>query len=457
MPRMLDTLEADLTALDTRPVTPQLQRPAVEQPVRWRLRTRVAFRFFALYFGLYVLTTQMLGGLLPLVAQFLPNLGATGWLKGIVGWTATHVFHASGFVTVITGSGDKTIDWVHAFCLLVVAGVTTVLWSAVDRRRPNYATAHKWFHLFLRFAVGSTMVGYGMVKAFPLQMPAPSLQRLLEPFGDFSPMGVLWYSIGASRGYEMFAGFTELTGAVLLFVPRLRILGAMVTLAASIQIFTLNMTYDVPVKLFSFHLIVMCLFLLAPEAPRLMRVLVLNKTAGPSSQPPLLRSLRGQRIMFAAQLLFGAYILAVNFSQAWDAWAFRGGGAAKPPLYGIWDVASMRVDGVERAPLVIDYGRWRRVVIQNASSITFQRMDNTFQVYAAKFDMDAKSMALTNAADKNWSAKLAFDRPDNGDRMVIDGDMDGHKVRFDLRRMDHTKMLLLTRGFSWVQERPFNR
>ena len=452
---MLDTLEADLVALDTRPVTSGLQRPAVEQPVRWRLRTRVAFRFFALYFGLYVLTTQMLGGLL-LLPIGLP-LGATGWLKGIVSWTATNVFHASGFVTVLTGSGDKVIDWVHAFCLLVFAAVATTLWSVVDRRRANYATAHKWFHLFLRFAVGSTMAGYGMVKAFPLQMPAPSLQRLLEPFGDFSPMGVLWYSIGASRGYEMFAGFTELTGAVLLFIPRLRILGALVTLAACVQIFTLNMTYDVPVKLFSLHLILMSLFLLAPEAPRLMRVLVLNKTAGPSTQPPLLRSVRGNRIMFAAQLLLGAYVVGMNFNSASQAWTQRGGGAARPPLYGIWNVDDMRVDGVVRSPLVIDYGRWRRVVIQNATSITFQRMDNTFQVYTAKYDMDAKSIALTNAADKNWNAKLAFDRPDNGDRMVIDGDMDGHKVRLDLRRMDHTKMLLLTRGFSWVQERPFNR
>lgn len=42
-----------------------------------------------------------------------------------------------------------------------------------------------------------------MVKAIPLQMPAPNLTRLLEPFGHFSPMGVLWHSIGASRGYEM--------------------------------------------------------------------------------------------------------------------------------------------------------------------------------------------------------------------------------------------------------------
>src|SRR5262249_44254154 len=151
------------------------------------------------------------------------------------------------YVTNLTGSGDKTIDWIHAFLLLVLCALVTLAWSIVDRRRASYASLHKWFHVFLRFAAGTTMVGYGMVKAIPLQMPAPNLTRLLEPYGSFSPMGVLWYSIGASFPYERFAGSMELTAAVLLFIPRLWMLGAMVLVADSVQIFTLNMTYDVPV------------------------------------------------------------------------------------------------------------------------------------------------------------------------------------------------------------------
>jgi hypothetical protein len=300
------------------------------------------------------------------------------------------------------------------------------------------------------------MVSYGMVKAFPLQMPAPQLTRLLEPFGHFSPMGVLWYSIGASRGYEMFAGFTELIGGVLLFVPALRILGALVTLAASVQIFTLNMTYDVPVKLFAFHLILMCLVILAPEAKRIMRVLVLNKTAEPSTQPPLFRGVRARRVMFAVQLLLGAYIIGMNFDSARKAWYARGGGAPRPPLYGIWNVDEMRVNGVVRSALVSDYGRWRRVIIQNSAGISFQRMDDTFQGYGATVDMNAKTIALTSAADKAWGATFAIEQQDP-ERMVLDGTMGGQQIRLQLQRFDHAKLQLLSRGFNWIQERPFNR
>ena len=151
----------------------------------------------------------------------------------------------------------------------------------------------------------STMVNYGIMKVIPLQMPAPSLTRLLEPYGHFSPMGVLWSFIGSSRAYEMFTGSAELLGGLLLFVPHTAMLGALVSLAVTIHIFVLNMTYNVPVKLFSFHLILYSLFLLAPDARRLVNVLLLNRTAEPSSQRPLGRTPTRRRIWLAAQIGVG--------------------------------------------------------------------------------------------------------------------------------------------------------
>ena len=139
------------------------------------------------------------------------------------------MFHAtSPLVITGSGSGDKTFDWVEAFCLATLAIVVTIIWSVADRRRPHYASLHKWFRLFLRFALGSTMFTYGFAKAIPLQMPYPSLVRLVEPFGNLSPMGVLWASIGASRSYEIFAGCSEILGGLLLMIPRTALLGALV-------------------------------------------------------------------------------------------------------------------------------------------------------------------------------------------------------------------------------------
>src|SRR4030095_15710143 len=231
--------------LETLP-TLQTEVTVVEAPpaARWHGTTRVAFRFAFLYFTLYVLTTQMLGGLWIIPKITPPDTGATGWMLRPIDWTASHVFRVTQYVRTNTGSGDKVIDWIHVFLLLLFSIAAAAIWSALDRRRPNYIALHKWFHVFLRFAAGTTMVGYGMAKAIPLQMPAPSLTRLVEQYGDFSPMGVLWASVGASFPYERFTGAMELAAAVLLFIPRLSMLGAMVLVADSIQIFVLNMTYD---------------------------------------------------------------------------------------------------------------------------------------------------------------------------------------------------------------------
>jgi len=450
---MLETLAApDVAAAEAPSVD-----PAPAPAPRWNHFTRVAFRFSFLYVTLYVLTTQMLGGLWVLPKPQPPNMGATGWMLRPVEWTAAHVFHVtSQYSKVLTGSGDKTVDWIHAFLLLVFSAAAAIVWSLIDRRRTQHASLHKWFHLFLRFAAGTTMVSYGMAKAVPLQMPSPPLTRLLEPFGNFSPMGVLWYSIGASFPYERFAGAMELVAAVLLFVPRLSMLGAMVLVADSIQIFTLNMTYDVPVKLFSFHLILIGLVLLAPEMRRLANVLVLNRAAGPSALPPLARGSTLRLVLLGAQLVFGAYVIESSYADAIASFYSRGFGAPRPPLYGIWVVEKMTVDGVERAALVTDWGRWRRVIVQNAQTVAFWRMDDTFVAYPSTVDMAAKSIALTKASDKAWQARFTFRQP-SADVLVLDGEMDGHTVHMNTRLFDRNRFLLVSRGFNWVQESPFNR
>jgi hypothetical protein len=88
--------------------------------------------------------------------------------------------------------------------------------------------------------------------------------------------------------------------------------------------------------------------------------------------------------------------------------------------------------------------------------MAFQRMDDSLARYGASINVNDKTLALTKDDDKNWKARFIFQRP-TPEQLLLDGDMDSHKVHMELRLLDRKKYLLVSRGFHWIQEYPFNR
>jgi uncharacterized membrane protein YphA (DoxX/SURF4 family) len=365
-------------------------------------------------------------------------------------WTARHVFGFSGVDDAGSG-GEPLFFWVQTFGVLVVAVVATAVWSAIDRRRENYAVLHKWFRLFVRFALAGSMFEYGMTKIIPTQFPPPSLETLVTPVGDLTLSRLLWTSIGASPAYEIFTGCIEVLGGILLLVPRTTLLGAAISLAAMTQVFALNMTYDIGLKLVSFHLIVLALFLLAPDIPRLADLFVRNRPAVASTQPQLFRTAAANRIALAAQVAFGLYMVAIYAFLNWSFWERAGGGSPRSPLYGIWNVEELSIDGQSRAPYLNDYDRrWRRVIFDEPSAVIFQRADDSFARYGVSIDPHGKTLAMTKGGSKNWKAAFRFERP-SADRLILDGEMDGYKIRTQLRLVEFDTFRLLSSTFRWAR------
>lgn len=439
---------------------PQLQsEPNPQQISQWRPALRIVFRFSVAYLALFCVATQIITSLFSATqGAEIPDPGTLWPLRPLVVWTAAHVFHVAAPLSFggNSASGDCVFGWVLAFCLLIIAAVATVLWSVLDRKRENYAGLQRWMQLFFRFALAGQMINYGMDKVIPLQMPFPSLTRLLQPFGTFSPMGVLWSSIGAAPAYEIFAGCAEVLGGVLLIVPRTATLGALICLADMIQVFMLNMTYDVPVKLFAFHLILLACFVLAPDLQRLVAVLLLNRATEPRRRAQLFSSIRANRIALVAQVVLGLWLLALNFYTVRQNWNLFGGGRQYSALYGIWEVTQMSIDGRQRPPLLTDNERWRRAIFDYPQSATLQRMDDSFANYRASINTAEKTLVLTKGADKNWKAALSFQRPVQN-QLVVEGRMDDHQVHMELQLTDPNKFLLVNRGFHWIQDLPVNR
>jgi len=156
------------------------------------------------------------------------------------------------------------------------------------------------------------------------------------------------------------------------------------------------------------------------------------------------------------QLVFAAWLLGVNVYGVWSQWPVWGGGQPKSPLYGIWEVQKQAIDGHERAALLGDYGRWRRLIFDYPELAQYERIDDSIGSYDVAIDAKTQTIALTSDKDKKWKGTLHYTRT-APDQMTLDGNLGGHPAHMELRLEDRAKIPLVARGFHWVQEYPFNR
>jgi hypothetical protein len=371
------------------------------------------------------------------------GLGPHWPLREITIWIAAHVF---GITTPLTYSGDNigetSFFWVQMFWILAVSLVATALWSYVDRARKHYSSLYRWFRLFVRLALASQMFEYGMTKIIPNQFSAPSLITLVQPVGHLTLSGILWASIGASPAYQIFLGCAELLGGILLLLPRTFMLGALICLADMTQVFMFNMTYDIGLKQISFHLILLCLFLLAADFTRIANFFM-NRTVEPSAST--------DRFARGLQIAIGVYLIAAQIFINWSFWNTDGGGRPRSALYGIWNVEQLSVDGQIQTPALNDYDRqWRRVIFDSPGSVAFQRIDDSIAHYGASIDDGTKSMNLTKGSSKTWNSTFTYQRS-GLDQLILDGSMDNHRIHMQLELVDFDTFPLLNSSFRWVR------
>jgi hypothetical protein len=433
-------------ALEASPEPATIERAAPESVPEWGLAKRILFRFVCSYFFLYTF---------PFPLDYIPYVDVTTqkyhelW-RALVTWVAKQMFGAD--VTLrANGSGDSAFGYVQVFCYLVFAVVAALVWSLLDRKRRNYARLHEWLRTYVRYFLAAAMVTYGGIKVIPTQFPAPPLDRLLQPFGDASPMGLLWTFMGASKAYQIFSGAGEMLGGLLLLGRRTTLLGALVCIGVVGNVVMLNFGYDVPVKLYSSHLFLMAVFLIAPELRRLADFFLFNRAAAPAEVRPLFRRVWLHR----AALACGTVPVLFLAGQALFT-SYQDLHAPRSPLYGIWNVEELSIDGQAQPALTSDESRWRRVVFDSPYRLAIQLASQHRIRYNLNLNPQKRLLELTKREDPKWKSALSYERAGPG-LLVLRGTLDGRKILARLRLDAKPDFLLVNRGFHWINEYPFNR
>jgi hypothetical protein len=268
-------------------------------------------------------------------------------------------------------------------------------------------------------------------------------------------MGLLWSFMGASAAYTAFTGLAEVTAAILLTMRRTALLGSLLAAGVMTNVVMLNFCYDVPVKLYSSHLLLMALFIAAPHAKRLADFFIFNRAA-PAAELPRLFPESWTRIAVPAfRTAAVIWFATLTLHQSWDSYESRFLYTPKSAFYGLWNVDEFVIDGQPHPPLVTDTARWRYVAF-DYSSVSIRQMDDARLRFANHINGKKKQMIMSRQLPRTSTMVLTYAQPQRS-TLVLQGLLDGKPMRATLRRIEAPKFLLTTRGFHWINEYPMNR
>ncbi|WP_345949053.1 DoxX family protein [Mucilaginibacter sp. PAMB04274] len=428
-------------------------QPAQTLSTPWPTGQKWAFRFAILFFILFIFFNP--NGAVPFLEIFYNYYIQP--MHGLVVWAGTHIFHLPEPITTFTnGSGDTTYDYLVLLFCVTVALVGATVWSAVNRQACNYDKLYYWLNVILRFYLGITMVSYGAVKVIKLQFPTPGPARLLQTYGSSSPMGLAWTFMGYSKGYNYFTGFAELSCGLLLLFRKTALLGAVIALVVSANIMAINYCFDVPVKILSTMMVVICLYLLSKDFARFINFFFLNRVAQPANLSPKRFTKRWMNItLISLKYLLIAYVTASTVENCIQGFKLYGDDAPKPPLSGLYNVETFVTDGDTLAPVLTEAIRWRRLNISAFGNAQIYLMNDSVETYKLLTDTTVKSLGFYEQ-DQNQRQVLYYTAVKPG-LLLLKGKLYNNNIEVTMRKIESKDFLLMNRGFHWINEYPFNR
>jgi len=418
-----------------------------------------ALAFTIAYWSLYSFQT-LLASLVPFVGERWSDALQAGPIDSLVRWTARGPLGIQGDLVsaIANGSGDSTYSYVQALLTFVLALAAAAVWSIADRRLAERARLRDLLRSGLRWYLATQMVGYGLAKLGTLwnQFPTPGLWRLAQPYGESSPMGLLWTFMGSSRAYTAVAGGMELLGGMLLVWRRTALLGACVSAVVMSNVMLMNFCYDVPVKLFSAHLVVAGLCILLPDASRICSAFLGSGAVAPRGIVPRLE--RGAA-RWVQRGLKAAFVYLVLAQPLYTFWSTERSTAGARPALGEWKLATLEVDGQAVTPEEgeVQYLTLAPRPVPNESGESWTvpgsvRLIGGTETEATATLTPGHVVIETSAGDKSVLLR------DGLDWTVVEGELrlerPGLRATLKPAAQDY---LLARRGFHWINEYPYNR
>jgi len=275
-----------------------------------------------------------------------------------------------------------------------------LLFNLFHSKIPNAYRVQPLLIFLLRMYLGWIIMGYGMAKVFAGQFPM-LMANMDARFVELTPMRVAWAFFGYSKGYQMFLGWGEVIPAVLILFRRTTLLGTILMVTVMLNVWLVNIFFDVCVKLNSFTYMIVGVYILLQYTNRLWKFFFTNQAVPAAYYPDLADKKVFQRIGLTINIILVSFILYFPLVTFYDYFVTPEVPKYKSLLYGAWKIQKIeKWDGNNWViPAPADSCNFNRSFFEGSTGVL--QSDLKRQRFGYSVDSAKKELTLDFINDRN--------------------------------------------------------
>jgi hypothetical protein len=336
----------------------------------WKNYQKIAFRIAFLYFFFLCI---------PTYPAFYERLFSLRFSKITYNdFQEIVAFWPPQLVTIESEEGVFGIyNYINLILVFVADVIGGTIWSLADRRSTQYNKLYYWVRVLARYRLAYGMIGWGLKKAFPMQMVYPTVGMLNTPFVDMAEKKLYWSHVGVSFGYTVFLGFAEIIPGLLLLHRKTSVLGAALAAVVTFNICIANHAYDAGVAVPAAYFALIGIFIAWYDLPKIWSLLVKEKDIQPYRYYPDLSGKWQRWVRGGLKTVFN-FLFVFVAAALWAYGFFNGNNYNIPSTPGIagargyYNVTEFRLNGKLIPYSPQDSIRWQDALFESWSSLSYK-------------------------------------------------------------------------------------
>ncbi|RFS14689.1 DoxX family protein [Emticicia sp. C21] len=319
----------------------------------------------------------------------------------------------------------------------MIGGTVGLFFNLLHAKIPNAYRVQPILVFLLRMYLAWIIMSYGMAKVFASQFPQ-LMANLDARMVELSPMRVAWAFFGYSKGYQMFLGWGEVIPALLLLFRRTALLGALLMVVVMLNVWLVNIFFDVCVKLNSFTYLAVATYIFLQYSNRLWKFFFTKQEVPAPYYPDLADRKAFRWAGIIINILLVGYILSDPIMYTYDYLGSANQSMPKNKLYGAWQVEKIEKweNGNWIAATATDSSNFNRCFFEGYAGVLQSSMKRQRFVYFMDSTDKQATLSFINNQNTRYETQIWTLEKPIADRLLLTGRIskDSLKMECTLRK-----------------------